>query len=218
MIAFCRALAVLLLLTAVGESAQEESEAAKKERMFQETLREIQRGLAELDAKQAKEALPEGARTSLVSNTNIEPMLRQFFDSNWIHSSFGRRWDDIPAPTIVGSNAVASAERFIAENGWDMLTNRFTFLTLITQQGEDIRGLPWEVIKDRTFRAATHHGVLFIPLRFSIPVGSSGVAYNPRTNRLDSVRAFKHLGGHWYAWLQDDIGHPTESRYEGDEK
>ena len=209
------ALFVLATTAVAGETqSPAEAEAAKKEQMYQEWIQSVREGIA-----QAGTNLPPGDQSSLTNFANsaeAEEISRGIFDSNWIHSSFGQYWDEIPPPTIRGSNATVTVDRFITENGWHMLTNDWLFLITINQRGKPIRGLPWEVIRDRTFKAATHHGILYVPLRGYMPMGSSGLAYNPQTNRFHAARDFKPIGDHWYVWSQTDGPSSERSYYEGE--
>ena len=156
--------------------------------------------------------------TNIANLPEVQTMLRGIFDLNWIHSSFGVNWDEIPPPTIRGPNAANGAETFASAHGWNMGTNAPPALWYTKQYGAPITGLPWTVIHDREFQATTLGGVLYVPLRYG-PVfdgfACSGVAYNPSTNRMPEVRALKHLGDHWYVWR---TGSPPEGPtiYEGE--
>jgi hypothetical protein len=207
------ALCILATVAGAGEmQSPADSEAAKKERMYQEWVHKVREGIAQMETN-----LPAGySLTNLANSPEVEEIARGIFESNWIHSSFGQYWDDIPAPTVRGSNATAEVDRFIAENGWHMLTNEWLFLITINESGKPIKGLPWEVIRDRTFKAATVDGILYIPLRGYMPMGSSGLAYNPLTNRFRAVRDFKPIGDHWYVWSQTDEPINDQSYYEGE--
>jgi hypothetical protein len=194
-----------------GVQTPEESETAKKERMFQQYLEKVRRAMPELRTN-----VPAELRDNSGNSTVPEKMARDIFDANWIHSSFGLYWDEIPPPTIRGSNATVEVDRFIAENGWHMLTNDWLFLITIDERGKPIHGLPWEVIRGRTFKAATHDGILYFPLRRYMPMGSSGLAYNPQTNRFNLAADFKPIGDHWYVWSQTDTPSNKRSFYEGE--
>ena len=210
-----RTVILIVLATAVGAGEvrpQVELEAAKKERMYQEWMQKFRESLAQAN-------LPAEHRLSLTNFENSaygQEMSRGIFEAVWIHSSFGLYWHEIPSPTIRGSNATVEVEKFIAENGWHMLTNDWLFLITLDRRGKPIQGLPWEVIRDRTFKAATHEGILYVPLRGYMPMGSSGLAYNPQTNRFHLVIDFKHIGDHWYVWSQTDTPSNERSFYEGE--
>jgi len=215
-------LTIILLVFATAAGArdmqpQEESEAAKKARMYQEYIQNLREGIAQLAALIGTNP-PTEERLSL-SNFDNSPILqdiaRRRFEEIWIHSSFGLSWDTIPPPTIRGSNATVEVDRFIAENGWHMLTNDWPPLITIQECGKPIHGLPWEAIRDRTFKAATFDGILYIPLCGYMVMGSSGLAYNPETNRFRSVWEFKPIGDHWYVWRQTDDASNDRSYYEG---
>ena len=208
---------LLVLATAAGAgdiAPPEESEAAKKERMYQEWMHKLRERLPQTETN-----LPAELRislTNLANSTYVEKMSRGIFEANWVHSSFGIYWDEIPPPTIRGSNATVEIDKFIAQNGWRMLTNDWLFLITIDKRGKPMQRLPWEVIRDRTFGAATHDGILYIPLRGYMPMGSSGLAYNPQTNRFHLVSDFKPIGDHWYVWSQTDSPSQKRSFYEGE--
>jgi hypothetical protein len=201
------------------------SEAAKKEAAYQQFRQEAPRFLtsfltnmlAGADKRDVTNLLAGGDIRDVSNFWNSadgDKLFRDLFEANWIHSSFGLRWDEIPPPTIRGSNATVELDRFVSEHGWNMLTNDAVLLFLIREQGDPIKGLPWEAIRERTFKAATQQGILFIPLRGVWPSGASGLAYNPHTNRFHFVREFKHIGDHWYVWQQSDSG--DQSFYEGE--
>ncbi len=40
---------------------------------------------------------------------------------------FGLHWDEVPAPTLVGSNALSAVNSYVATNGWNMQTNGWVF-------------------------------------------------------------------------------------------
>ena len=78
-----------------------------------------------------------------------------------------------------------------------------------------IRGLPWEAIKDREFKAVTHQGVLYVVLK-GWHHNLSGVAYNPETNTFaPKIRGFQPIGQHWYAWAQPEDPITLPQKYEG---
>src|SRR6266516_4123035 len=158
---------------AADDQPPAESEAVKKERLYQQQLSDLRRLLS--DAKTAESVSSDA--TNFLASTNMDTMFRPIFESTWMHSSFGVAWDQIPPPTIRGTNATTEVDKFVSEHGWNMVTNGWVFLIRVQAEGRPIRGLPWEVIKERTFKAATHHGVLYIPLRGYMPMASSGLAY-----------------------------------------
>jgi len=131
-----------------------------------------------------------------------------------VHPSFGMHWDDVPAPTLKGSNAMDAVNAFLAINGWNMHTG-MPLLSVI--QTKPITGLPWEAIKDRQFGAVTHQGVLYISLR-GFATESDGIAYNPRTNKFPTmINGFKPIGDHWYVWKQTMVSpQKKDCYYEGE--
>jgi hypothetical protein len=213
----CLTVILLALVTAAGVGdvqPQEESEAAKKERMYQVWMQKFREALAQMQTNLPTEQ--PLSLTNFADSAFAEKFAREIFEADWIHSSFGVYWDEIPPPTIRGSDATVGVESFISENGWNMLTNDFLFLITLDRSGKPIHGLPWDALKERTFKAATHQGILYIPLRGYMPMGSSGLAYNPQTNRFHLVRDFRAIGDHWYVWKQTDTPSQERSYYEGD--
>jgi hypothetical protein len=114
---------------------------------------------------------------------------------------------------------MVTVDAFIATNGWNMTTGAVGFgWGLIEQKLRPISALPWVQLKDREFRAITSEGILYVVLD-SWHHNSSGVAYNPKTNRFDDLIAgFKPLGGHWYAWGQPEDPILLPKQYEGQTK
>lgn len=219
-----RLVTLLLVLTAVAgaqdKQNEEELEAAKKEQAFQAWMDSIRDEMMEYrDAAESESAEELQINFSKFwTSPYWQEMSRVIFEAHWVHSSFGLAWDDIPPPTIRGTNATETIDAFIAENGWNMLTNYYPTLSPnVRDQGKPIRGLPWEVIQDRTFTAATYQGILYIPLRGAYR-DSSGLAYNPNTNRFRQSKrtALKHIGDHWYVWVQTEFPIALPSFYEGD--
>jgi hypothetical protein len=184
-------LAIGLLLLSAGEpSSTNESEAAQWQRIYERLRTE------------------EGI-------TNAEEMMKiPIFRASVVHPSFGLSWDEVPAPTITNSNAMASVNAFVVTNGWNMETNGWRVMDF-SDHRKPIRGLPWEAIKDREFGALTHGGVLYVLLK-GWHHNLSGVAYNPRTNSFaPGIRGFKPLGDHWYVWTQPEDPITLPQTYEG---
>jgi hypothetical protein len=143
-----------------------------------------------------------------------DPIARRLFDQLVLHPSFGLGWDEVPAPTLRGTAALASVQAFVATNGWNMQTGRLLF-TYGLEKVQPIRGLPWKAIKDREFSALTHGGILYIMLS-GFHHDCSGVAFNPSTNRFpSSISGFKPIGDHWYVWKQTEIPIEGQQKYEG---
>ena len=173
------------------------SEAEQRERLFQRFLAETR----------------ESGMPINMDTTNLA-MSRFVFNGMVVHPSFGLRWDEVPPPTLTDSSAMAGVNAFSATNGWNMHSNRLIF-SYGLDDPHPIRGLPWEVIKDREFPALTHRGVLYVILS-GWHHDVSGVAYNPSTNTFAAaITGFKPIGGHWYAWaqLEDQVRLPQ--LYEG---
>jgi len=148
--------------------------------------------------------------------TNAEKFLKSPLGQGVIvHPSFGIFWDEVPPPTLTNASAMAGVNAFIATNGWNMHSNKYLMFTYGFEHPRPIRGLPWEVIRDREFPALTHRGILYVILSGGFH-NVSGVAYNPNTNRFAGANGFKPLGGHWYVWAQvEDSWDKLPKVYEG---
>lgn len=186
-----------------------DSPAAQKERLFQRFLKEMQKkDPSDFD--------------SYSTNTEARSAIRIVFESMIVDPSFGLKWDEVPAPTLTGSNAMSAVNSFVATNGWNMQTNDCAF-DCYSDKGDceiskPIRGLPWAVIKEREFPAVTHNGILYVFFK-GFHHDGSGVAYNPQTNNFTkSIDSFKPIGQHWYTWAFDHEFRPTSPQpqiYEG---
>jgi hypothetical protein len=201
---------LLLYLVGVGAAdlrAQTNSEAVERERLFQ-------RLRAEVLAQMGQTEITNGVSASNFDN----PVIRQIFNQMIVHPSFGLRWDETPPPTVRGSDAMQAVAAFITTNGWNMYTGNFLpGYGMGLDTARTIRGLPWEAIRNRDFKAVTHDGILFVVLAPAGHDSCRGVAYNPRTNTFPrTIDGFKPLAGHWYAWIQggeDSV--PLLQQYEG---
>lgn len=145
--------------------------------------------------------LREFGMVTNMDTTNLA-MARLIFDGMVVHPSFGLRCDSVPAPTVRGTNALASVEAFVATNSWNMHRGRLIF-GFGLEKPKPIRGLPWVAIQEREFPALTHEGILYVILdgwHHTV----DGVAYNPQTNRFPSTIAVKYVGEHWYSWTQPE--------------
>lgn len=200
--AICALLLALQTVSHAGEvTITNQSEAAQFEQLYQRFLKEM---------REAKSNAPPGADLSFFTNIDT-PASRDFLKRFVVHPSFGLGWDEVPAPTITGSNALKGVDAFVAANGWNMCTNFVGFVQ--AENTRAIRGLPWEVIREREFPAVTWNGILFVTFR-GFGISKGGVAYNPRTNDMSGLE-FKHLGQHWYAWVLPDDGNLKVQKYEG---
>ena len=149
--------------------------------------------------------------------TNVEEMMKiPIFRARIVHPAFGIHWDEVPAPTMTGSNAMAAVEAFVAANGWDMQKDGVVFLSVIApDKSKLIQGLPWTEIHDRKFPAVTHDGILYVFFT-GWHYNYQGVAYNPKTNAfVRRMAAFKPIGQHWYVWATTDGGERGPQQYEG---
>jgi len=97
------------------------------------------------------------------TNAEGQSALRFVFESAIVDPSFGLEWDEVPAPTLVGSNALSAVNSYVATNGWNMQTNDCLFDCLSDAEdakAKPICGLPWAAIKAQEFPAVTHEGIL----------------------------------------------------------
>jgi hypothetical protein len=143
---------------AADNTLTNDSPAAQKERLFQRFVKEMQKS-APSD--------PD------LSSTNAEALatFRAVFESAIVDPSFGLYWDEVPAPTLVGSNALSAVYSFVATNGWNMQTNDCIFDCTSANdshaKSKPIRGLPWAVIREQEFPAVTHDNILYVFLEGS---------------------------------------------------
>ena len=100
------------------------------------------------------------------TNAEAQATFRRMFESMIVDPSFGLKWDEVPAPTLMGSNAPSAVNSFVATNGWNMQTNDCIFDCLSDDddraKSKPIRGLPWAVIHEKEFPAVTHDGILYV--------------------------------------------------------
>jgi hypothetical protein len=198
----------LIAITSFAEDGAltNNSPAAQKERLFQRFVKEMQKS-APSD--------PD------LSSTNAEALasFRWVFESAIVDPSFGLYWDEVPAPTLVNSNALSAVYAFVATNGWNTQTNDCIFDCFSYQpNSKPIRGLPWAVIREKEFPAVTHDNILYVFFR-GFHHDGHGVAYNPHTNHFAAtIDAFKPIGQHWYVWAFDHEFRPSVPQpqiYEG---
>lgn len=186
---------------AADDTVTNDSAAAQKERLFQRYVKETQQEMQEMQKLD-----PSNFDLSF-TNAETQSSLRMVFESMIVDPSFGLGWDEVPAPTLTGSNAMSAVNSFVATNGWNMQTNDCAF-DCYTDKGDSeiskpIRGLPWAVIKEQEFPAVTHNGILYVFFR-GFHHDGHGVAYNPHTNNFAaSIDCFKPIGQHWYVWAFD---------------
>jgi hypothetical protein len=200
LIAIAFLLSTLTFCSADDAKLPAESDAALREKLFERFLTEM--GTADITTN----------RDQSYTNT-----MRRIFDDYVIHPSFGLHWDEVPAPTSTGSNAMAAVQEFVAANGWNMETNRSLFFDdpYHSDHIKPIRGLPWKAIKDREFDALTHQGVLYVLLS-GWHHNLNGIAYNPNTNTFAYVSGFQPIGQHWYVWAQPEDPVTLKQKYEGE--
>ncbi len=201
---------------AADNTVTNDSPTAQKERLYQRFVKEMQQkmqGMQQLD--------PTNADLSF-TNAEGQAALRFVFESAIVDPSFGLRWDEVPAPTLAGPDALSAVNAFVATNGWNMQTNDCIFDCISDDdnaaKSKPIRGLPWTAIHGQEFPAVTHDGILFVFFR-GFHHDGHGVAYNPQTNHFPAtIDSFKPIGHHWYAWAFDHEFQPTVAQpqiYEG---
>ena len=201
---------------AADNSGTNDSPAAQKERLFQRFVKEMQQRMQEMQKLD-----PSNLDLSF-TNAEAQSALRVVFESAIVDPSFGLEWDEVPAPTLVGSDAMSAVNSFVATNGWNMQTNDCIF-DCISDDGDQaiskpIHGLPWAVIHEQEFPAVTHDGILYVFFR-GFHHDGHGVAYNAHTNHfVATIDSFKPIGQHWYVWAFDHEFPPTVAQpqiYEG---
>jgi hypothetical protein len=186
---------------AADNAVTNDSPAAQKERLYQRFVKEMQEKMQEM-----QKVDPSNLDLSF-TNAEEQSALRMVFETAIVDPSFGLEWDEVPAPTLVGSNAMSSVNWFVATNGWNMQTNDCIFDCISEDDNQaksnPIRGLPWAVIHEQVFPAVTHNGILYVFFR-GFHHDGHGVAYNPHTNSFAAtIDSFKPIGLHWYAWAFD---------------
>jgi hypothetical protein len=201
---------------AADNAVTNDSPAAQKERLFQRFVKEMQQRMQELQKLD-----PSNSDLSF-TNAEGQSSLRMVFESSIVDPSFGLEWDEVPAPTLVGSNALSSVNAYVATNGWNMQTNDCIFDCISDDDHQAksklIRGLPWVAIHEQEFPAVTHDNILYVFFR-GFHHDGHGVAYNPQTNHFAAtIDSFKPIGQHWYAWEFDHEfppSFPQPQIYEG---
>jgi hypothetical protein len=202
---FLKAIAFSLIVInslAVDSALTNDSPAAQKERLFQRFEKEMQQRMQEMQKLD-----PSNQLNLSFTNAEAQANLRFIFESMLVDPSFGLGWDEVPAPTLVGSNAMSAVNSFVATNGWNMQTNDWVFDGILggddQKRSKPIRGLPWAVIHEQEFPAVTHNGILYVFFR-GFHHDGHGVAYDPQTNHFPAtIDAFKPIGQHWYVWVFD---------------
>jgi hypothetical protein len=205
-IAFCL---IVIRAFAADTTVTNDSKAAQEERLFQRYLKDMREEMARA---------PTNSNLSEFFTNMDSPESRAIFLSTIVDPSFGYYWDEVPAPTLVGSNAMSAINSFVATNGWNMQTNNWIFDSMDEEpdKSKPIRGLPWVVIHEREFPAVTHNGILYVFFG-GFHHDGHGVAYNPQTNHFStSMDGFKPIGQHWYVWAFDhEFPRTLTQKYEG---
>jgi hypothetical protein len=201
---------------AADNSLTNNSPASQKERLYQRFVKEMQQRMQEMQKLD-----PSNLDLSF-TNAEAQSAFRMVFESAIVDPSFGLEWDEVPAPTLVGSNAMSAVNSFVATNGWNMQTNDCIFDCISDDDNQvksaPIRGLPWAAIHEQEFPAVTHDNILYVFFR-GFHHDGHGVAYNPHTNHFAAtIDSFKPIGQHWYAWAFDHefpSSGPRPQIYEG---
>ena len=108
---------------------------------------------------------------------------------------------------------MASVQKFIAANGWNMQSNGAPFETHGRVMGR-ITGLPWKSLSSQQFPAVTQNGILYVATAPGWHHDLAGVAYNPLTNKFwPTICGFKPMGGHWYVWFQPEFQSQTFAQH-----
>ena len=193
---------VVINLFAADNAIANYSPAVQKERLYQRFLKEMQQRMQEMQKLD-----PSNELNLSFTNAESQEAFRAVFESVIVDPSFGLKWDEVPAPTLVSSNAMSAVNSFVATNGWNMQTNDCIFDCISGDDNDTkskpIRGLPWAVIHDQEFPAVTHDHILYVFFR-GFHHDGHGVAYNPDTNYFAAtIDSFKPIGQHWYAWEFD---------------
>jgi len=185
----------------------DDSEAAQQERLYQRFLKEM---------REVQSKALTNTDYSFLTNCDTPVGREDFFRLMVVHPSFGYRWDEVPAPTVTDTNAMAAVDAFVSTNGWDMQTDGIVFCSpLAPDKSKVIRGLPWTEIHNRKFPAVTHGGILYVFFT-GWHYNNQGVAYNPKTNAFaPGFAAFKPIGQHWYVWAMTDDLWKGPQQYEG---
>jgi hypothetical protein len=150
--------------------------------------------------------------------TNAEDMMKKIplLRARIVHPAFGIYWDEVPAPTMTSTAAMAAVNAFVSTNGWDMQTDGIVFLSpFAPDKSKVISGLPWTEIHNREFPAVTHNGILYVFFT-GWHWNDQGVAYNPKTNSFArDLAAFKPIGQRWYVWAKTEDLWKGPQQYEG---
>lgn len=93
----------------------------QEERLYQRFVKKMQEQMLEMQKQ-----YPSNADMPFLTNFDAESF-RVVFKSMVVDPSFGFEWDEVPAPTLVGSNAMSAVNAFVATNGWNMQTNDCIF-------------------------------------------------------------------------------------------
>jgi hypothetical protein len=200
---------ILNSVLAADTTVTNDTKAIQQEQLFQRFLKEM---------RKMQSKAPTNVDVSFMTNYYYTPEFREyFFNQMVVDPSFGYRWDEVPVPTMKGTNAMDAIYGFIATNGWDMQKDGCIF-SITPDKSKRIGGLPWTVIHDQEFPAVTHDGILYVFFT-GWHWNDHGVAYNPSTNTFaPNMAGFKPIGRHWYVWATTDDGQMLSQEYEGTKK
>jgi hypothetical protein len=205
---FVMLVCVLNAVLAADTTVTNDTKSAQEEQLYQRFLKEM---------RKLRSEAPTNVDVSYMDYFDTTNFREMFLTQMVVDPSFGYFWDEVPAPTITGTNAMDAVYSFIATNGWDMQKDGYIF-SITPDKSKRIGGLPWAVIRDREFPAVTHAGILYV-IFTGWHFNDSGVAYNPNTNTFaENMLGFKPIGQHWYVWATRDDGQKMAQEYEGTKK
>jgi len=208
LLTFLTVVCILRGLVAADLTVTNDTKEIQQERLLQRFLKEVKKWQSEA---------PTNFDVSYMKYYYTPEFREYFFKEMVVDPTFGYRWDEVPAPTMTGTNAMAAVYGFIATNGWDMQKDGYIF-SITADKSKPISGLPWTVIHDREFPAVTHDGILYVFFTGWHWI-DSGVAFNPGTNTFaENMLGFKPIGQHWYVWATSDDGQKMAQQYEGAKK
>src|SRR5690348_6884798 len=142
---------------AADNTVTNDSLARQNEQLYQRFVKEMQQKMQEMQKMD-----PSNLDLSF-TNAEAQSSLRAVFESAIVDPSFGLEWDEVPAPTLVGPEALSAVNSFVATNGWNIQTNDCIFDCISDDDNQakskPIRGLPWAAIHEQEFPAVTHGGV-----------------------------------------------------------
>src|ERR1700723_2792175 len=111
LVTFVMLVCVLNGVLAADTTATNDTNAIQQEQVFQRFLKEM---------RKLRSEAPTHVDFSCVDYFDTTNFREMFLNQMVVDPSFGYRWDEVPAPTMTGTNAMDAVHSFIATNGWDM--------------------------------------------------------------------------------------------------